>query len=194
MVVALSTAGKDFEGGELEVRIPQGRVHSVADLARGDAVVFRGWDSHRVRALRAGRRRVIVAEWWLGPECSGEEPRPPDTEEVRALLYPPLPSFALLCPSLLPLRQNPTPKHRASRVALAEDNKLNKEVARRVRHIYYITYTIHHILYIICYILYSAEVARRALELDDTCAETHLILGEVLKDRADKRVVTLVYK
>lgn len=82
VVVALSSAGADFEGGELELKGPNELRHLVSDLQRGDSVVFRGWETHRVRQCRKGTRRVIVAEWWLGDECSGEDLRPRDTEDT----------------------------------------------------------------------------------------------------------------
>ncbi|CAK0807911.1 unnamed protein product [Prorocentrum cordatum] len=85
MAVALSSAGEHFDGGELQVRDrQQGRelLHTVSDLRRGDVVAWRGWDVHRVRPVRSGRRRVLVAEWWLGTGCSEADPRPRDSEEA----------------------------------------------------------------------------------------------------------------
>lgn len=80
VAVALSTAGKDFEGGELEVGSPHGSLQRVHNLRRGDAVLWRGWDKHRVRPVRSGHRKVLVAEWWHGPSCSASEQRPEDSE------------------------------------------------------------------------------------------------------------------
>lgn len=82
VVVGLSSAGVDFEGGELEVQGLEQQSQLVTDLRRGDVVVFRGWDRHRVCSCRSGLRKVIVSEWWLGKECSDEEVRPRDTEET----------------------------------------------------------------------------------------------------------------
>lgn len=84
MVVALSTAGIDFEGGEFEVRAPGGRSQRVTDLKRGDVIVWRGWDYHRVCSVSHGQRNVVVAEWWLGGECSSSSVRPSDTIDVAA--------------------------------------------------------------------------------------------------------------
>lgn len=78
VVVAMGTAGSEFIGGELEIRNLEGRVHRIEDLRRGDAVVWRGWDTHRVLPVTQGRRNVVVAEWWLGPNCSRQDLRPLD--------------------------------------------------------------------------------------------------------------------
>ncbi|CAE8723545.1 unnamed protein product, partial [Polarella glacialis] len=85
MAVALCTAGEDFEGGEFQVRDghrEQEVVHTIAGARRGDVVAWRGWDLHRVRPVRRGLRRVLVAEWWLGPCCSEADQRPEDLEDV----------------------------------------------------------------------------------------------------------------
>mmetsp|Transcript_108217 Transcript_108217/g.316507 ORF Transcript_108217/g.316507 Transcript_108217/m.316507 type:complete len:514 (-) Transcript_108217:57-1598(-) len=81
VAVALASAGRDYQGGELELRGPGGRRQLVADMQRGDVVAWRGWDEHRVRPVSSGRREVIVAEWWLGRPPSGEVFRPVDKED-----------------------------------------------------------------------------------------------------------------
>lgn len=87
VVLALSDAGADFKGGDLEVVTPGRQPEVVADLRRGDAAVFRGFHKHRVHRVTQGQRRVIVAEWWLGEECSRRSFRPIDTEgAARRLL------------------------------------------------------------------------------------------------------------
>lgn len=85
MIVALSTSGEDFDGGELQVRDRQAGkelLQTVSDLRRGDVAAWRGWDLHRVCPVRRGQRRVVVAEWWLGPPCSAVDERPRDSEDV----------------------------------------------------------------------------------------------------------------
>ena len=71
--IMLSAAG-DFEGGDFEIRR---KLRPAGDLAyekhraeRGDLLVWRGWDDHRVTPLVRGRRRVLAAEWRC---CSAED-------------------------------------------------------------------------------------------------------------------------
>lgn len=77
--IALGSAGLDYQGGALEIKVPGGHREAVSDLQRGDVAVFRGWDNHRVKPVQ-GIRRVIVAEWWLGEECNETVLRPGESE------------------------------------------------------------------------------------------------------------------
>ena len=54
-------------------------IDTVSDAKRGDVVVWRGWDAHRVRAVHSGVRRVIVAEWWEGDGADSNVERPVDS-------------------------------------------------------------------------------------------------------------------
>lgn len=94
----------EFEGGSFEIRRPlrtmpphdcgnivsidsMGRGQASVALARGDALVWRGWDEHRVAPVLRGRRRVAVLEWWTDPETgpSAKNPRPDDSHRGWAL-------------------------------------------------------------------------------------------------------------
>lgn len=83
--VLLSEPGRDFEGGDVEVR----RKVSGADSKEkvqvtpriGDVVIWRGWEEHRVLPVTRGTRRVLVAEWRIGSKAaSSSDVRPVDSE------------------------------------------------------------------------------------------------------------------
>lgn len=90
--VLLSQPGDDFEGGDIEFR----RKPSGTDLKPtvrvspnlGDAVIWRGWEEHRVLPVTRGTRRVLVAEWRVDSKAASEiDVRPPDSEDgLRRLL------------------------------------------------------------------------------------------------------------
>eukprot|EP00930_Biecheleria_cincta_P061388 TRINITY_DN46961_c0_g1_i1.p1 TRINITY_DN46961_c0_g1~~TRINITY_DN46961_c0_g1_i1.p1 ORF type:complete len:516 (+),score=93.75 TRINITY_DN46961_c0_g1_i1:59-1606(+) len=82
IAIGLTSAGIDYDGGDLQVRTPGSEVQTVSDLQRGDMVAWRGWDIHRVRPVIRGQRQVIVAEWWLGPPASKGDTRPGDTLQI----------------------------------------------------------------------------------------------------------------
>eukprot|EP00931_Biecheleriopsis_adriatica_P056430 TRINITY_DN33430_c0_g1_i1.p1 TRINITY_DN33430_c0_g1~~TRINITY_DN33430_c0_g1_i1.p1 ORF type:complete len:513 (+),score=77.21 TRINITY_DN33430_c0_g1_i1:89-1627(+) len=87
LAIGITSAGVDYDGGELQVRTPGSAVQTVSDLKRGDMVTWRGWDTHRVRPITRGQRQVIVAEWWLGPPAIRGDTRPGETlEKVRNTL------------------------------------------------------------------------------------------------------------
>lgn len=58
-----------YDGGKIEVVSVDGTTH-VAWPRRGDAVVWRGWDRHRVLPITRGERNVLVGEFWS--ERSGQ--------------------------------------------------------------------------------------------------------------------------
>ena len=51
----------EFAGGDFELR--RGNCIERHAATRGELMVWRGWDDHRVHALTRGRRRVLVVEW-----------------------------------------------------------------------------------------------------------------------------------
>eukprot|EP00747_Dinoflagellata_sp_TGD_P169196 gnl/TRDRNA2_/TRDRNA2_197514_c0_seq1.p1 gnl/TRDRNA2_/TRDRNA2_197514_c0~~gnl/TRDRNA2_/TRDRNA2_197514_c0_seq1.p1 ORF type:complete len:429 (-),score=77.43 gnl/TRDRNA2_/TRDRNA2_197514_c0_seq1:52-1338(-) len=64
-VAALLTSSSDYGGGGIELKRADGSVITLPNRpTRGDAVVWRGWDRHRVLPVTAGERRVVVAEFW----------------------------------------------------------------------------------------------------------------------------------
>jgi len=83
VAVALSNAA-DYDGGEFEIHPSEGKgtghssVVAVNRPAPGDALVWRGWEEHRVRPLQRGLRRVLVVELWRQPSHASLE-RPLDT-------------------------------------------------------------------------------------------------------------------
>lgn len=91
MAIALTDAGQHFTGGEFDIRSARSWdwceivshhsrcIDTVSDAKRGDVVVWRGWDAHRVRAVHSGVRRVIVAEWWEGDGADSNVERPVDS-------------------------------------------------------------------------------------------------------------------
>ena len=52
-----------FEGAELQ-HLTDGRIVGSCDVDRGDALVYRGSQYHRVTKLRSGRRLTLAVEWW----------------------------------------------------------------------------------------------------------------------------------
>jgi PKHD-type hydroxylase len=63
----LSNPGKDFEGGQFEVRTMPVAEPMVANLARGDVLMFPSHMLHRVTPVTSGVRHVLVA-WAHGPK------------------------------------------------------------------------------------------------------------------------------
>ena len=61
-------AGADFAGGEFCTPELDGTMAVHAGFERGDALVFVSHKRHCVAPVRAGVRRVLVAELWDGPE------------------------------------------------------------------------------------------------------------------------------
>eukprot|EP00931_Biecheleriopsis_adriatica_P087693 TRINITY_DN62122_c0_g1_i1.p1 TRINITY_DN62122_c0_g1~~TRINITY_DN62122_c0_g1_i1.p1 ORF type:complete len:497 (-),score=104.78 TRINITY_DN62122_c0_g1_i1:102-1592(-) len=83
VAVVLSSSQKDFEGGELEV-YDGNASKKISDLRRGDVIVWRGWDRYRVQPVTRGRLTMVLAQWWLGPSGSPDEPHPEDTEDLTS--------------------------------------------------------------------------------------------------------------
>ncbi|CAE8672071.1 unnamed protein product [Polarella glacialis] len=87
--ILLSTPGVDFEGGEFSTLEPSGALlaHS---FGRGDAVVFNSHKFHCVGPVTAGRRHVLVVEFWRGPSrrcphrCRSLQPTCPAEPEVSS--------------------------------------------------------------------------------------------------------------
>jgi len=54
------------EGLEIEVRrhSASGATPWTSKCRMGDAIIWRGWDEHRVAAPRADRQRLLLLEWW----------------------------------------------------------------------------------------------------------------------------------
>eukprot|EP00928_Gymnodinium_smaydae_P036266 TRINITY_DN25371_c0_g1_i1.p1 TRINITY_DN25371_c0_g1~~TRINITY_DN25371_c0_g1_i1.p1 ORF type:complete len:627 (+),score=156.11 TRINITY_DN25371_c0_g1_i1:36-1883(+) len=97
MVMLSKFEGVDFEGGALEIR--RGDRVDVADepLRRGDVLIWRGWDEHRVTSVTRGLRRVLVVEWWQGEDTTEAiSERPGDSLEGlgRIAAFDPLSAIA----------------------------------------------------------------------------------------------------
>lgn len=79
----LSNSG-DFSGGEVRFRrVDPGRGgdrHCCISHRRGDICAWRGWERHRVSPITHGVRRVLVAEWWAGPDAPAPTRRAGDSE------------------------------------------------------------------------------------------------------------------
>lgn len=180
MIMALSTAGQHFDGGELQVRDRRGGkafVHTVGDLRRGDIAAWRGWDLHRVCPVHRGRRQVIVAEWWPGPSCSVEDSRPLDSEDVvRQVLQLDAsnPQLHVLLGQALLEKRDVVGAENSCRAAIQFD-PLHVEA--------------HHGLAWICKLRgdrAGAEAGFRAtLELDPKQAKAHYNLGQCLREKGD---------
>jgi hypothetical protein len=67
MDIMLADPGVDFEGGEFATPEADGTI-TLNDFQKGDAVFFLSHKYHRVQPITKGRRQVIVAEIWDGPE------------------------------------------------------------------------------------------------------------------------------
>ena len=88
VMVMLSTAD-EFEGGAFEARRrlrpgDEKLCFEQHTANRGDVMVWRGWDEHRVAPILRGRRRVLVAEWRCcdaNDDSSPSERRPDDSVE-----------------------------------------------------------------------------------------------------------------
>lgn len=181
MAVALSSAGEHYEGGELQFRQRRGdgpeALQTVGDFQCGDVAVWRGWDLHRVCPLQCGRRLVLVAEWWLGEECSGRDPRPPDVEScVRETLreHPRVAQLHVLLGQMLAEKGEAACAASSCRVAIGLDP----------RHV-----EAHHGLGTILAAtgdLEGAEVAlRRTLALDPQQPKVMFNLARCLVERGD---------
>ena len=76
--VLLSTPGRDFDGGVVELVRKADAVSGLADCTEehrariGDVLSWRGWEWHRVSPVTRGTRRVLVLEWWA-PSHAKEE-------------------------------------------------------------------------------------------------------------------------
>ena len=66
--VMLSDPAADFEGGEFHTLESDGSMKPHAFGRMGDALMFVSHKYHCVQPVRAGLRRVLVLELWLGPE------------------------------------------------------------------------------------------------------------------------------
>ena len=72
--VMLAEPGVDFEGGMFVAPRPEAdrtatpSVDRFPEFGRGDAVVFPSHKYHNVEPVTRGRRMVLVAELWVGPE------------------------------------------------------------------------------------------------------------------------------
>merc|ERR1712232_792956 len=75
----MGESGAEFTGGEIEFR-HRGHAPVSYVLGQGDALVWRGWDQHRVLPIRNGVRKVLVAEWWSGDNVTQDKQRDEDTE------------------------------------------------------------------------------------------------------------------
>jgi len=99
----LSEAGA-FAGGEIVVaRYPERAF--AARPARGDIVAWRGWEKHRVAPVTRGTRRVLVAEWWAGPDAPAADRRPQNGEPRLARALASDPAAASLLANLARLRE-----------------------------------------------------------------------------------------
>jgi hypothetical protein len=79
MVVMLSSED-NFEGGAVELRGDEAGEQYM--LRPGDALMWKGWTSHRVTPVTRGVREVFVAEWWSGADCAVTlQPRDDDSVE-----------------------------------------------------------------------------------------------------------------
>eukprot|EP00756_Hemistasia_phaeocysticola_P000045 Hpha_TRINITY_DN10032_c0_g2::TRINITY_DN10032_c0_g2_i1::g.84027::m.84027 len=70
MAVALSDPA-EYSGGSFQVCRKD--IETLNNVHRGDVVLWRAWDLHRVTPLRGGARHVFVIEWWnhgVNPQMS----------------------------------------------------------------------------------------------------------------------------
>jgi len=67
--VMLSDSAGDFKGGEFQTLESNGIMKCDYDFTCGDALVFVSHKYHCVQKVSAGERRVLVLEFWRGPEC-----------------------------------------------------------------------------------------------------------------------------
>jgi hypothetical protein len=65
--VMLADPNMDFDGGQLATTEPSGEVLT-HDLDKGDALIFVSHKYHNVLPVTRGKRMVLVAELWEGPE------------------------------------------------------------------------------------------------------------------------------
>jgi predicted TPR repeat methyltransferase len=101
--VLLSEPGRDFEGGDIEFRRKLSEANPNVQVSPrfGDAVIWRGWEEHRVLPVTRGSRRVLVAEWRLDAKAASEtDVRPPDSEEGLRRLQQLDPSSATIYKNL----------------------------------------------------------------------------------------------
>ena len=77
--IMLSNPAKDFEGGEFHTLESDGSMKPHAFARTGDALVFLSHKYHCVQPVRSGLRRVLVLEFWRGPErhCAHRCDTPP---------------------------------------------------------------------------------------------------------------------
>ena len=67
MDVMLAEPGVDFDGGEFVTPEADGSL-AMHEFRQGDAVFFVSHKYHRVQPITSGKRHVVVAELWAGPE------------------------------------------------------------------------------------------------------------------------------
>jgi PKHD-type hydroxylase len=65
LTLLLNTPGVDFEGGELQFGGEPG--YEIADVKKGDIILFPSFELHQVSPVTQGLRKSIVA-WVLGPK------------------------------------------------------------------------------------------------------------------------------
>jgi predicted 2-oxoglutarate/Fe(II)-dependent dioxygenase YbiX len=77
--IMLGDPATDFEGGEFHTLESDGSMQPHAFARMGDALMFVSHKYHCVQPVRAGLRRVLVLEFWLGPErrCAHRCDTPP---------------------------------------------------------------------------------------------------------------------
>ena len=77
--VMLSDPASEFEGGDFHTLESDGRMQPHEFARMGDALMFVSHKYHCVQPVRAGLRRVLVLEFWLGPErrCAHRCDTPP---------------------------------------------------------------------------------------------------------------------
>lgn len=77
--VMLSDPAVDFEGGEFHTLESDGSMKPHIFARMGDALMFVSHKYHCVQPVRAGLRRVLVLEFWLGPDrrCAHRCDTPP---------------------------------------------------------------------------------------------------------------------
>ena len=63
--VMLTNRG-DYSGGAFQTRRVGGDIQN-NEPGRGDVVLWKSWDRHRVDVVTSGHRHVLVCQWWLAP-------------------------------------------------------------------------------------------------------------------------------
>jgi predicted 2-oxoglutarate/Fe(II)-dependent dioxygenase YbiX len=89
MDIMLADSGVDFEGGEFITPEADG-VMTLHEFQKGDAVFFISHKYHGVQPTTKGKRKVLVAELWDGPEKECAH-RCPFSAGECAHCFPPIP-------------------------------------------------------------------------------------------------------